>query len=192
MDGPASDAAGRAAGGVGAPPLLVLDVDGVLNPYAMTVPPPGTFDDFEPHEARGFLLRLSKTMGRRLVRLPAELCWATTWADTVDRDVAPYCDLPPGLRVAARPPEEPAALVTNWKLVQVRRLVEATGRAFVWVDDDALDWPGPDGEDARAWAARCPLPHLLVAPDPATGLTPAQLDEIAGFLEALVSAPSAR
>jgi hypothetical protein len=171
-------------------PLLLLDVDGVLNPYAMEQRVAGAFEDFEAHEARGFQLRLSRAMGRGLLALSAELCWATTWADTVDRDVAPYCGLPAGLRVVARPPVEPAALVTNWKLVQVRQLVEAAKRPFVWVDDDAFDWPGPGGEDPRAWSARCPLPHLLLSPDPTTGLTPGQLEEIGAFFAAQPPAPS--
>lgn len=173
-------------------PFCFLDVDGVLNPFAMAEPPPEAFADFEAHAARGFLLRLSREMGRRLMALPAELCWATTWADTIDRDVAPFCGLPEGLRVAARAPLEEAALATNWKLVQIRRLVEAERRPFVWVDDDALSWPGPNGEDAGTWAGRLGLPHLLVAPDPAIGLTGAAIDQIARFLDdALTATPRA-
>jgi hypothetical protein len=190
---PAGVAWNGGATGVSPPPLVVLDVDGVLNPYAMgDVAGRGAFDDFERCEARGFLLRLSRAMGRALVALPAELCWATTWADSVDRDVAPRCDLPPGLRVAARPPVEPAALLANWKLVQVRRLVETLRRPFVWVDDDAFGWPGPDGEDAHAWAARCDLPNLLLAPDPATGLTAGDIEQIAAFLASLRPSPARR
>ena len=190
---PAGVASNGGVTGVLQPPLLVLDVDGVLNPFAMgDVPAAGAFDDFEPCAARGFVLRLSRTMGRALVRLPAELCWATTWAESVDRDIAPRCDLPPGLRVAARPPAEPAALLVNWKLVQVRRLVETLRRPFVWVDDDALGWPGPDGEDAHAWAARCELPNLLLAPDPATGLTAGEIGQIATFLASLHPSPAGR
>lgn len=166
-------------------PLCLLDVDGVLNPYAMTGPTPEAFADFEEHTARGFLLRLSRDMGRRLARLTAELCWATTWADTIDRDVTPFCGLPAGLRIAARPPLEEAALATNWKLVQVRRLLEAEPRPFVWIDDDALSRPGPDGEDALSWAGGLEVPHLLVAPDPAVGLTAAELGWIERFLDAL-------
>lgn len=167
----------------GATPLVVLDVDGVLNPFAMTDVSPAAFEDFEAHEARGFVLRLSRAMGRRLSKLPAELCWATTWADTIDRDVSPYCDLPSGLRVAAWPPAGGEAAQSNWKLVQLRRLVEAEMRPFVWVDDDAMSWPDPDGTDAHAWSAGLTLPHLLLSPDPATGLTVGEIGRIAAFLE---------
>lgn len=181
----------RAGGaGEGAAPLLFLDVDGVLNPYAMTGPAPGAYGDFEEHEARGFVLRLSRAMGRRLAQLPAELCWATTWADTIDRDVSPYCGLPGGLRVAAWPPADGPEALVNWKLVQIRRLVESEVRPFVWVDDDALSWPGPDGADAYAWSAGLALPHLLLSPDPAKGLTEEEIGRIAGFLESTLRAPS--
>lgn len=162
--------------------MLFLDVDGVLNPYAMTLPPLGAFSDFEDHVARGFRLRLSREMGTRLAALPVELCWATTWSESIDDDVSPYCGLPSGLRVAASPPDRQGATSTNWKLVQIRRIVETEGRPFVWVDDDALDWEGPDGTNAHAWSSTLDIAHLLVSPDPGAGLLPGEIDRIATFL----------
>ncbi|MCU1491877.1 MAG: hypothetical protein JWM85_3282 [Acidimicrobiaceae bacterium] len=163
-------------------PILVLDVDGVINPYAMDGPVPGAFSDFASHESRGFLLRCSRQMGARLASLPAELVWATTWAESVDVDVAPWCSLPPGLRVAARPPRREPDASSNWKSVQVRDFVVAEGRPFAWVDDDALDVPGPDGLSPREWAADQSLDSLLIAPSPDRGLTPGELDRLEEWL----------
>lgn len=163
-------------------PIVVLDVDGVLNPYARRDGEQAGFEDFTEHRARGFVLRLSRQMGARIRRLPAEIVWSTTWADTVDEDIVDHVGLPPGLRVAARPPTETTELLTNWKLVQVRRFIEGERRPFAWLDDDALDWPGPDGATARTWAATLEVPARLIAPRPELGLTPAELDDLESWL----------
>jgi hypothetical protein len=167
----------------------VLDVDGVLNPYAWQGDADGAFSDFACHVARGFPLLLSRAMGQCLLTLGAELCWATTWSESIDEDVAPYAGLPRGLRVAARPPELPTEALTNWKLVQVRALIESEPRPFVWIDDDALDWPGPDGLTAREWAAGLEIPHLLLSPRPEIGLSLGELAEIHRFLSGLARPP---
>lgn len=166
-------------------PQLFLDVDGVLNPYAWRGPKEDTFADFTRHVARGFTLLISREMGVSLGRLPVEICWATTWADTVDEDVAPHAGLPPGLRVAARPPGRLVERTTNWKLVQVRALVEAERRPFAWLDDDALDWPGPDGRTPREWAAALGVPNFLLAPRPERGLTRSGLARLERWVAAL-------
>ncbi len=166
-------------------PHLFLDVDGVLNPYAWHGPQDDAFADFARHLARGFSLLLSREMGGRLARLPVDICWATTWADTVDEDVAPHAGLPRGLPVAARPPAHLAERVTNWKLVQVRALVEREGRPFAWLDDDALDWPGPDGATPREWAAHLEVPSFLLAPSPERGLALSELGRLERWLSSL-------
>jgi hypothetical protein len=168
-------------------PWLFLDVDGVLNAYDLAGrPPPCAFGDFRKVHAMGFRLWLSRQMGRRLARLPVDIAWSTTWSPYVDDVIAGAVGLPRGLPVAASPP----ALVDeqrydNWKLVQVRSFLTARPRPFVWLDDDALDAPGPEGITPRRWAAGLDLPSLLVAPSPATGLRPGELDEIAGWLDGL-------
>lgn len=166
-------------------PLVFLDVDGVLNPYAWDGQRPGAFADFSLHEARGFNLRLSPAMGARLARLPAEIRWATTWSDTIDRDVTPFVGLPTGLLVAARLPGEVAEALTNWKFTQVRAVVEQEQRPFVWLDDDALDWPDAHGLTPRRWAASLELPNLCYSPDPACGLTEHDLAAIERWLSEL-------
>ncbi len=168
--------------------LLFLDVDGVLNPYAWDGPRPGTFADFSLHEARGFPLRLSPAMGARLARLPVEICWATTWSDTIDRDVTPFVGLPAGLHVAARLPLEATAALTNWKFAQIRCIVEQEQRPFVWLDDDALDWPDAHGLTPRQWAGALEIPNLLYAPDPRCGLTEHDLARIERWLNGLDAA----
>ncbi|WP_164254039.1 hypothetical protein [Streptomyces sp. S4.7] len=136
-------------------PLLFLDVDGPLNPYAaqperrpvgyttLRVP----WNRGASAEPRGLSSRLrplrvwlNPDHGRALLRLGYELCWATTWMDEANRWIGPVLGLPElpfvdfgGALFRDRPDG------VHWKTVP---LVEyADGRPFAWVDDEqnALD-----------------------------------------------------
>ncbi|MEX0171422.1 hypothetical protein [Streptomyces sp. LMG1-1-1.1] len=131
-------------------PLLFLDVDGPLNPYAakperrpegyatLRVPRVGGADE----EGRGLLSRrrhlrvwLNPEHGQCLLRLGFELCWATTWMDDANRWIAPVLGLPE-LPVVdfgdALLQERPDGV--HWK---TGPLVDyANGRPFAWVDDE--------------------------------------------------------
>ncbi|MFI9297096.1 hypothetical protein [Streptomyces gardneri] len=131
-------------------PLLFLDVDGPLNPYAakpekrpdgyttLRVP----LDSRAHEEGRSFSSRrrplrvwLNPEHGRFLLRLPFELCWATTWMDDANRWIAPVLGLPElpfvdfgDVLLQERPDG------VHWK---TGPLVEyADGRPFAWVDDE--------------------------------------------------------
>ncbi|MEU5438939.1 hypothetical protein AB0G73_37190 [Streptomyces sp. NPDC020719] len=131
-------------------PLLFLDVDGPLNPYAakpekrpdgyttLRVPR----DSGNPMEHGGLSVRrrplrvwLNPDHGRALLRLDYELCWATTWMDDANRWIAPVLGLPelPFVDFGdALFQERPDGI--HWK---TGPLVEyADGRPFAWVDDE--------------------------------------------------------
>ncbi|MFF0214388.1 HAD domain-containing protein [Streptomyces vinaceus] len=78
------------------PPLLFLDVDGPLLPFGATsaelpdgYPTYGTRPDANP-----LLARLDPALGPRLLALPCELVWATTWMADANAWVAPRIGLP--------------------------------------------------------------------------------------------------
>src|SRR3954464_3174252 len=78
-------------------PLLLLDVDGVLNAMRWELPPgweQGTFN--------GFVLSWDPTITARLRALHesgrVEIQWLTTWAENADRLLAEPLGLPRGLR----------------------------------------------------------------------------------------------
>jgi hypothetical protein len=174
-------------------PYLFLDVDGVLNAFQFD-PNLATFTDFEDHEVtvdkgNGFRmifdLCLSRSMGRRIATLPAEIVWVTTWEHNADLKIAHLLDLPRGLMVLDMP-DGAAELGAAWKLDVVSRVVTAEMRPFVWVDDD-MDTFRNEKESARRWAANLPVENLLLSPDPRTGLTHGDFDAIKDFLERLNS-----
>jgi hypothetical protein len=84
-------------------PLLLLDVDGVLNPFAAAACPPGyTEHDFFPGEEP---VRLCPTHGSWLAELATrfQIAWATAWGTDANRLLAPLLQIP-DLPVIAFPP----------------------------------------------------------------------------------------
>nr|WP_202897205.1 HAD domain-containing protein [Actinopolymorpha pittospori] len=131
--------------------MLFLDVDGTLIPFG--VPPAPRPDVPELHETQDpsdapinpFLARLDPEHGRRLLALPCDLVWASSWMSDANEEIAPRIGLPE-LPVVAWPDgcegEEGEGL--HWK---TRALVDcAAGRAFVWVDDEIT-------ETDRSWVS---------------------------------------
>lgn len=128
-------------------PLLFLDVDGPLNPYAAQPErrPQGYTTIRVPtsSEAAGGTLMRRRTLrvwlnpehGPRLLGLGYELCWATTWMQEANRWISPVLGLPelPFVDFGDALFRERADGV-HWK---TGPLVDyADGRAFAWVDDE--------------------------------------------------------
>ncbi|WP_326565878.1 hypothetical protein VSH64_28890 [Amycolatopsis rhabdoformis] len=129
-------------------PLLFLDVDGPLNPYAakperrphgyVTLRVPRGDEGGLTSRRRPLRVWLNPEQGRILLQLGFELCWATTWMDDANRLLAPVLGLPelPFVDFGdALLQERPDGV--HWK---TGPLVEyADGRPFAWVDDEQSD-----------------------------------------------------
>ncbi len=165
-------------------PILLLDVDGVLNAMRWELP-----DGWEQGTFNGFLLSWDPTVTARLRELHesgrVEIRWLTTWATDADRLLAEPMGLPRDLKTYARADAAPSGFAGRWggrfgwwKLAVARRVAEAEpDRRIVWIDDDLAEQAADTGE----WLAA--HPHVLVvAPDLYVGLTHEQLDEIEGWL----------
>jgi hypothetical protein len=142
-------------------PLLLLDIDGVLNPLGVREAP-----GFVPYHVGGMRVLLSIDHGRLLNGLGDlfDLTWATSWERDADL-IAERIGLPLGL---------PAITFTKqleWtaKLPDVDRY--AGDRALAWVDDQL-------GPEIQAWAASRQPPTLLVQTDNRVGLTLAHIERL--------------
>lgn len=146
-------------------PILLVDVDGVLNPWEAESCPDG-FAEFEFFPGERVLLCPSH--GKLLASLAAsyDLAWATAWEHNANRLICPVLGLPE-LPVVEFP--------LSGRDVFFRKLpavIEAVGgRPCAWIDDVHLP-------EHYEWAERRGVPTLIVDIDPAEGFT----REVAGQL----------
>ncbi len=149
-------------------PVLLVDVDGVLNPWCAEGCPPGfsSYDFFS-----GERVLLSPAHGELLTSLAFayQLVWATAWEHNANRLICPVLDLPE-LPVIEFP--------LDGRDLYFRKLpavIEAVGqRPCAWIDDE--HWP-----DHYSWARRRGVPTLIVDVNPAEGLTGDAAAQLAGW-----------
>jgi hypothetical protein len=179
-------------------PLVLLDVDGVVNALALGDP---AWDDWQRGHAeamgRTWPIQWSATVAAAVRGWldVAEVQWLTTWGHYANEGLHALLGLPE-LVVAGFPGDEGAAdgeasslagvtaaardELTGrwWKFDVVRRVVAAQpGRPLVWVDDDLT---GQD--DLQEWVRASVPDCLLVTPGSRSGLVAADLDRVAQFL----------
>jgi hypothetical protein len=183
----------RDRAGPTARPLVLLDVDGPLNPYdakpsrrphgytTHRLRPKGFEHARKPlrvwlHPDHGALLRAFAE------RHGAELVWATTWEHDANTMIGPVIGLPElpviefGDHISAQ----------EWKYPAVAKY--AGGRPFVWFDDD-FEAAGPDRQHAlrQFEIARKTTPTLLHHVDPKIGLTEADLAAAGAWFDGIPS-----
>ena len=160
-----------------AKPLLLIDVDGVLNPFDME-PADALANGFESYritvaDGRTFTVRLNKLHGRWLTSLAAdfELVWATTWAAEANTLIGPKIGLGPLPFIAP----VRRGLYRQEKTAPVRAYVR--GRPFAWIDDsferETVDWIRRR-DPTRQFS-------LLLRPDVGVGLTAEHVKVLRGF-----------
>ncbi|NQX29647.1 hypothetical protein HQQ81_20060 [Microbacteriaceae bacterium VKM Ac-2854] len=162
------------------PALILLDVDGVLNPHVVS--------DRRRHGHRLVLDPDRAELVRRLAAV-GSIVWATTWPPRLTSVLASDLKLPTdtaAITFDGGLPRDPRFPGHTGKLQPVAMWLEAAaarGVAFdavVWIDDNLR-------EDAFAWAAEQSVPFHVVVPDAAQGLTADEVAEIEEFLVAVRS-----
>lgn len=158
------------------PPILLLDVDGVLN--AMRPP----WDDTDRTKCHGLTIRWAPAAVARLRALHntglVEARWCTTWCGFPDQlaDLQDVLEL----KLVSAFGKRPASKTWGDLKVEAAIAVLAEGRRLVWVDDGEVDagrrlFPAVAAGEAAGRA-------LLVQPESLYGLTAEHLDEIEVFV----------
>ena len=174
------------------PPLLFLDVDGPLNPYAaqaqrrpagyVTIRVP--WESVRPGSSGGaapagqLRVWLSPEHGTALLALDYDLCWATTWMGAANEWIGPVLGLPElpfvdfGTSLLSERPDG-----VHWKTEAL--VAYAGGRPFAWVDDE-------QSEADHAYVAEYhPAPALLRHVNPRVGLREDDFTALAEFAAGL-------
>ncbi|MBC3844739.1 hypothetical protein GXW82_44610 [Streptacidiphilus sp. 4-A2] len=190
-------------------PVLLLDIDGVLSPYAAARPLPG----YRPHRARPTAWRdwaamvyprpdhlrllLNPHIGRRLEKLPVDLVWAGAWQPPeLQQLLGPLglAVLPPSVPLQKgpffmrldNPGVSPHADDDQWWRAQgILGWSRGHDRPLAWLAPHFA--PGVPAEVARHHAA----PVLLHEVDPATGLTDADFTTLEHWARQVAALPPA-
>ena len=157
------------------PPILLLDIDGVISLFGFdrADPPPGQFIavDGIPHF-------LSAAAAEHVLALANdfELVWCSGWEEKAEEHLPFALGLPSGLPHLAFAAAGMAG-TRHWKLDAIDAFA-GRGRPLAWVDDAHY-------ETCRTWATARSAPTLLIATDPALGLTAEHRDELIAWARGL-------
>lgn len=164
-------------------PLLLIDVDGPLNPFAAKAtrrpdgytthrmsPTSWVSRHANPRDAKPLRVWLNHQHGAMLQALPYELVWCTTWQAEANEWIGPHLGLPelphvPFEELWARRPD--GTYFKTWDVVRW-----AQGRPFAWVDDEI------GAADQEFVADIHDGPALLHHINPAKGLLPADFQAL--------------
>ena len=149
--------------------LILLDVDGVLNPSVSSDRALGSHRLMLEPEREELVHRLAAV---------GTIVWATTWPPKLTSVLADDLGLPAGTEAivfGGGLPRDPRFPGQTGKLQPVAVWLERAGERFdidavVWIDDNLRG-------DAVDWAREQRIPFHLVVPESAAGLT---ADEVAG------------
>lgn len=156
-------------------PLLLVDIDGVISLWGFlpAQAPEGAWCTVD-----GILHFLSAGAAGHLRTLAErfDLVWCSGWEEKANEYLPHAIGLGPLPHITFdTAPGEPT---DHWKLQGID--AHALGRPLAWVDD-AHD------ASCHAWAHRRGAPTLLVATDPAVGLTAAHVEELMAWAQATSS-----
>lgn len=144
-------------------PLLMVDVDGPLNPWAAS----GRRNQkagYRRYRIDGYVVYLKRSHGQALLDLTDvfDLVWCTTWGHQANTDIGPRIGLPPlpVIEFGSVPIQPESRLY--YKTLYVQPF--ADDRPFAWVDDEISNWDSMYLSDVHE------ADTLLLKIDPTIGL----------------------
>jgi Swiss Army Knife RNA repair-like protein len=157
---------------VSKPPILFLDVDGVISLFGFPNdgPPPGSF-----HSIDGIPHCIGERAGELLAHLAGrfELVWATGWEEKANEYLPHLLGLDRELPVLSFDGRAVFGSA-HWKL---RAIEEYAGdRPAAWIDDFLND-------ECRTWADLREAPTLLLEAESAVGLTDEHVDRLLAWAD---------
>jgi len=165
-----------------AKPVLFVDIDGVVSLWGFdsNARPAGAF-----HNVDGVTHFLSSAAGMHLLDLHErfELVWCSGWEEKAEEYLPRVLALPRGLPFLTFA-RNPGRANGHWKLAAIDAYA-GPHRAIAWIDDAHDD-------ACRDWASRRGAPTLLLATDPASGLTAAHAGALHAWADALPTGGAAR
>ncbi len=160
----------------------MVDIDGVISLFG--APAQALAEGARTgslHSIDGIPHFLSSSAAAHLLALAElyELVWASGWEERANEHLPRLLGLPPGLPfLRFERPVGPAD--AHWKLSAVER--HAGSRALAWIDDSFND-------ACHEWAREREAATLLVATDPAQGLTEREASELTRWALSLQAHP---
>lgn len=149
------------------PPVLAIDIDGVISLFGFEQTPPDSVGRFQLVDGMPHFISLAA--GERLRRLEDryELVWASGWEERANEYLPDVLGLPilPTLRFGA----DARFGTAHWKLGPIGEY--ARGRPLAWIDDSLSD-------ECYRWAREREEPTLLVHTESAIGLEEAHVETL--------------
>ncbi len=151
-------------------PLLLVDVDGVVCPYADELVDPAAAGLAQSMVGYSYVW-LARDVAEHLLRLAElfQLVWCTAWEDHAAEFLAPFLGLPPMPVIHF---EEPAEEDGHWKWPAIEAF--AGDRPFAWIDDEL-------GRADLARAAGRSVPTMLLRVEGSHGLDDVHVVQLEGF-----------
>jgi hypothetical protein len=159
-------------------PLLLIDVDGPLNPWAASGRT-NQRNGYRRWRIDAYVVYLKRSHGQALLDLADvfDLVWCTTWEHQANTDIGPKIGLPklPVIEFSGLLPDKPPWPGLHWKTAAIKAYTDS--RPFVWIDDEM------NSLDHMYFSDTHEVPFLLQKVDPAIGLADKDFAEIREWAE---------